>query len=231
MKNRWVLCYPLSGCPGWSESSLGAQVILLLMSCCGSVIFFDKQVIWPKTFNNITYAFLWGWLLVIRIYANVTFRCICEDKTKIIYCFTTVFKSFKLKQCLIRCFYNWAVYNWLHPRSLISTFVVRCFDSVIFLDSIAEIFKTLASLCGCAGRLVSGLVGNSRRHVLSCRGSYIINKYPNEWKTALKLQGRLLFTLGWTVNHIVSSVTVACYVLIRSHNVQLQLRLSIQDTQ
>ena len=33
-------------------------------------------------------------------------------------------------------------------------------------------FKTLASFCGCAGRFVSGLVGNSPRHVLSCRGSY-----------------------------------------------------------
>ena len=32
-------------------------------------------------------------------------------------------------------------------------------------------FKTLASFCGCAGRFVSGLVGKSRRHVLSCRGS------------------------------------------------------------
>ena len=32
-------------------------------------------------------------------------------------------------------------------------------------------FKTLASFCGCAGRFVSGLVGNSRRHVLSCRGT------------------------------------------------------------
>ena len=41
----WVPCYPLSaqwrliglgGCPGWSESSLGAQVILLVLSCCGS---------------------------------------------------------------------------------------------------------------------------------------------------------------------------------------------------
>ena len=31
---------------------------------------------------------------------------------------------------------------------------------------------TFASFCGCAGRFVSGLVGNSRRHVLLCRGSY-----------------------------------------------------------
>ena len=35
-------------------------------------------------------------------------------------------------------------------------------------------FKTPASFCGCGGRFVSGLVGNSQRHVLSCRGSYII---------------------------------------------------------
>ena len=34
--------------------------------------------------------------------------------------------------------------------------------------------KTLASFCGCASRFVSGLVGNSRRHVLSCRGSFVI---------------------------------------------------------
>ena len=33
-------------------------------------------------------------------------------------------------------------------------------------------FKTLASFCGCTDRFVSGLVGNSRRHVLSCRGSF-----------------------------------------------------------
>ena len=32
--------------------------------------------------------------------------------------------------------------------------------------------KTLASFCGCAGRFVSSLVGNSRRHILSCLGSF-----------------------------------------------------------
>ena len=44
-------------------------------------------------------------------------------------------------------------------KAQISAFVVRCLDSMISLDSIAEI-------------PVSCLVGNSRRHVLSCRGSY-----------------------------------------------------------
>ena len=63
MKKGWVLSYPLSTqwklwsdwaawrkvgslathwvhswCPGWSESSLGTQVILLVLSCCGSII-------------------------------------------------------------------------------------------------------------------------------------------------------------------------------------------------
>ena len=61
-----------------------------------------------------------------------------------------------------------------HPRSLISPFVVRCLDSMIALDSIGNSKTLAASLCGCAGRFVSGLVGNSRRHVLSCRGSNII---------------------------------------------------------
>ena len=27
----------LSGCPGWSESSLSAQAILFILSCCGSI--------------------------------------------------------------------------------------------------------------------------------------------------------------------------------------------------
>ena len=61
-----------------------------------------------------------------------------------------------------------------HSRSLISAFVVRCLNSIISLDSIAEISR-LASFCGCAGRFVSGLVGNSRRHIFSCRGSSVLD--------------------------------------------------------
>ena len=48
MKKAWVLSYPLGaqwrlirlgGCPGWSESSLGAHVILLVLWCGGSFHF------------------------------------------------------------------------------------------------------------------------------------------------------------------------------------------------
>ena len=40
----------------------------------------------------------------------------------------------------------------VHPRSLISAFVVHCLESILSLDSIAEISR-LAGFCGCAGRL------------------------------------------------------------------------------
>ena len=55
LKKTWVLIYPMStqwrqirlgGCPGWSQSSLDAQVILLVLSWCG--LFnnqFPRQVI------------------------------------------------------------------------------------------------------------------------------------------------------------------------------------------
>ena len=51
LKKLWVLSYPLSaqrrlirlgGCPGWSESSLGAHVILLVLSCAGSILCFQS---------------------------------------------------------------------------------------------------------------------------------------------------------------------------------------------
>ena len=50
---------------------------------------------------------------------------------------------------------------------------------LLFIASIDNIsrfysrnFKILASFWDCAGRVVYGLVGNSRRHVLSCSGAY-----------------------------------------------------------
>ena len=54
MKKAWMLSYPISaqrrlirlgGCPGWSESSLGAHAILLVLSCRGSY----KRVTWNNT--------------------------------------------------------------------------------------------------------------------------------------------------------------------------------------
>ena len=64
------------------------------------------------------------------------------------------------KMCLMSYANNKGADQPAHPRSLISAFVVRCLISIISLDSIAEISR-LASFCGCVGRCVSGLVGDS----------------------------------------------------------------------
>ena len=39
----------LGGCPGWSESSLGAKIILLVLSCCGSNLTFHALSIGRHT--------------------------------------------------------------------------------------------------------------------------------------------------------------------------------------
>ena len=74
------------------------------------------------------------------------------------------------KMCLMPYANNKGADQPEHPHSLISVFVVHCLDSIISLDSIAEISR-LASFCGCASRFVSCLIGNARRHILSWRGS------------------------------------------------------------
>ena len=54
-RNLEYLSYPLStqqrlwsdwvdGCPGWSESWLGTQVIMLVLSCCGSFIVYSDSL-------------------------------------------------------------------------------------------------------------------------------------------------------------------------------------------
>ena len=51
----------------------------------------------------------------------------------------------------ITCLYHmWP--TKMHPRSLISTFVVRCLDSIISLSFYIQNFKPLASFCSWAGR-------------------------------------------------------------------------------
>ena len=49
-----------------------------------------------------------------------------------------------------------------HPRSLISTFVVRCLDSIIPLVSLSENFKPLPRFCDCADWFESTLVANPK---------------------------------------------------------------------
>ena len=46
------------------------------------------------------------------------------------------------KVCLMSCANNKGADQHAHPRSLISAFVVRCLDSIVSLDSVAEILRT-----------------------------------------------------------------------------------------
>ena len=50
------------------------------------------------------------------------------------------------KTCLMSYANNKGADQPAHPRSLISAFVVRCLDSIIYLDYIAEISR-MASFC------------------------------------------------------------------------------------
>ena len=62
----------------------------------------------------------------------------------------------------------------VHPHSLISTFVVRCLDSIYNTSSFyIRNFKTLASFCGCAGRFVSYLVANPEGR-FSCDAAHLV---------------------------------------------------------
>ena len=72
-------------------------------------------------------------------------------------------------------------------------------------------FKTLASFRGCAGRFVSGLVGNSRRHVLSCRGSHVYHLFQmtNQYILFLAL---VLTQFGVSYSHLCSVCTLAYQV-------------------
>ena len=67
MKKSWDLGYPVSGqrrlirlggCRGWSESSLGAQVILLVLSCSGR---FDIEIL--QLIYTILKGGFWPWPL------------------------------------------------------------------------------------------------------------------------------------------------------------------------
>ena len=57
-------------------------------------------------------------------------------------------------------------------KAQISAFVVRCLGSIMS-RFYSRNFKTLASFCSWACQFESHLVGNSRRHVFSWRGSFV----------------------------------------------------------
>ena len=71
-----------------------------------------------------------------------------------------------------------------HPRSLTSTFVVRCLDCIIPLVSISERSSLSASFCEWAGRFESYLVANPKDR-FSWRGSILIVDQRFPWALVL----------------------------------------------
>ena len=77
----------LDGCPGWSESSLGTHAILLVLSCCSSVVTDElqswsmtKPTKWPvypaKTRTNLDICSVWSesWLSSWRRFGSLATR-------------------------------------------------------------------------------------------------------------------------------------------------------------
>ena len=67
---QWRLISP-GGCPGWSESSLGAHIILLVLSCSGSYVAMQAWnqkltlpgdlIIWAPSWENLSSGFPTRW--------------------------------------------------------------------------------------------------------------------------------------------------------------------------
>ena len=76
-----------------------------------------------------------------------------------------------------------------HPRSLISTFVVHCLDSIISLVSISEISRQLSSVT--AGRFESYLVANPENR-FSRDGASLVYKFFRSCAAIMKQTGHNL---------------------------------------
>ena len=90
--------------PGWSESSLGAHVILLVLSWCGSIINANSE---GSGETAQMHSLVWSF--AVRL----------------------LYEPDHAKMCLMTYANNKGADQPAHPRSLISTFVVRCLDSMM----------------------------------------------------------------------------------------------------
>ena len=76
-------------------------------------------------------------------YLPFLFRCgqvrwMSDDNLEINYLSRAIFKPGYEKMCLVSYANNKGADQPAHPRSLINAFVVHCLDSIISLDSIAD---------------------------------------------------------------------------------------------
>ena len=159
----------LGGCPGWPESSLGAQVILLVLSYSGSIAYFF-------TSNNLVLA--WH----IHCFLITAFSVLQNSNTQFLNCLV------KRKQNFLYHWYNWAA-SWQiqqndcahsedsdqpgHMPSLIS---FRCALSG-YLRTQAFYMHTTKTLIRCPGWSESSLGAHAILLVLSRGGSYAMTRW------------------------------------------------------
>ena len=88
------------------------------------------------------------------------------------------------KTCLMSYANNKGADQPAHPRTLISTFVVRCLDSMICILAISKRLRILAGFCSWAGCFESYLVKHLRRHIFAWCGSF---KIDSAWSQSVMM--------------------------------------------
>ena len=100
---------------------------------------------------------------------------ICEERISPLQKSTVLYVSQAMKKCVLCHMGTTKAQISLRIRAVWSAPLLFAAKIVRYNISrfYSQNFKTLASFCGCAGRFLSNLVANSRRHVLSCRGTCV----------------------------------------------------------
>ena len=136
MKKVCVLSYPLSaqrrlirlgGCPSWSQSWLGAQSFSWV--CHEAAQLMINGIPIPAISDTVLV-----YMITFALSAELSLISLQNIQIKI--------EPGHEKICLMSYANNKGADQPAHPCSLISAFVVRCIDSIISLDSIAEISRT-----------------------------------------------------------------------------------------
>ena len=119
---------------------------------------------------------------------------------------SNVYEPSHEKMCLITYVNNKDAAEPAHPRSLISSFVVQRQDRSLYIRN----FKILVGLCSWAGQFVSSLARDSRRHIFSWRGSYVLS-FQIWWNlTRGSIPVKLLMRQGKQPGTLISKLKVSC---------------------
>ena len=78
------------------------------------------------------------------------------------------------------------------PRRLVSAFIIRCQDSITLILAKSKKFKTLASFCGCAGRVEPTLVAKPEDRFSRDEAHILRVRIPKALVTLFRYVGALM---------------------------------------